>query len=118
MVLVPAFVGTFYLYLVSLKIDGKQFTLGKDERLKSRKQIEQLFSEGKKFTVTPFRIFYLMINSLNTHTTDAAVGIPTRPLRRDSPLTFGLEYQIKTSNVLLTEIVLNADKRSMAFAKK
>lgn len=38
---------------------AKQFTLGKNERLKSRKQIEHLFSEGEKFAVTPFRIFYL-----------------------------------------------------------
>jgi ribonuclease P protein component len=37
----------------------KQFTLGKDERLKSRKQIELLFSEGKKFSISPFRIYYL-----------------------------------------------------------
>ncbi len=45
---------------------AKQFTLGKNERLKSRKQIEQLFSEGKKFTVTPFRVFYLFQSSLIT----------------------------------------------------
>lgn len=45
----------------------KQFTLGKNERLKSRKQIEQLFSEGKKFSVTPFRIIYLMQPLLTTH---------------------------------------------------
>lgn len=37
----------------------KKLTLGKNERLKSRKLIEQLFSEGNKFSVTPFRIFYL-----------------------------------------------------------
>lgn len=37
----------------------KQFTLGKKERLKSRKQIEQLFSVGKKFSIAPFRIFFL-----------------------------------------------------------
>ena len=37
---------------------AKQFTLGKDERLKSRKQTELLFSKGKKFSVHPFRIFY------------------------------------------------------------
>jgi ribonuclease P protein component len=40
-----------------------QFTLGKNERLKSRKQIEQLFSEGKKFSINPFRIFYLLKES-------------------------------------------------------
>ncbi|MBL7733996.1 MAG: ribonuclease P protein component [Chitinophagaceae bacterium] len=35
------------------------FTLGKKERLKSRKLIEQLFKEGKTFTVFPFRVYYL-----------------------------------------------------------
>ena len=38
----------------------KQFTLGKDERLKSRKQIEKLFAEGKSFVVNPFRIYFLV----------------------------------------------------------
>src|SRR5207344_2952405 len=37
----------------------KQFTLGKDERLKSRKQIEKLFAEGKSFVVNPYRIYFL-----------------------------------------------------------
>lgn len=37
---------------------AKQFTLGKDERLKSRKAIEQLFKEGQRFTISPFKIFY------------------------------------------------------------
>lgn len=39
---------------------AKQFTLGKNERLKSRKLIEQLFSEGKNFSSFPFRIYYLV----------------------------------------------------------
>ncbi len=38
----------------------KQFTLGKKERLKSRKLTEQLFSEGKKFSVAPIRVLYLL----------------------------------------------------------
>jgi ribonuclease P protein component len=38
----------------------KQFTLGKTERLKSRKLIEQLFNEGKSFSVSPYRVFYLI----------------------------------------------------------
>ncbi len=37
---------------------AKQFTLGKAERLKSRKQTELLFSEGNKFSIAPFRIHY------------------------------------------------------------
>ena len=38
----------------------KRFTLGKNERLKSRKQIEQLFSMGKSFVVTPLRVHFVM----------------------------------------------------------
>ncbi|MBS1620367.1 MAG: ribonuclease P protein component [Bacteroidetes bacterium] len=37
----------------------RQFTLGKSERLKSRKQIQQLFAEGKKITASPFYIYFL-----------------------------------------------------------
>ena len=39
---------------------AKQFTLGKEERLKSRKQIDQLFSEGKSFAVNPLRVYFLI----------------------------------------------------------
>lgn len=38
---------------------SKQFTFGKTERLKSRKQIEKLFAGGKSFAVNPFRVYYL-----------------------------------------------------------
>jgi len=37
---------------------AKQFTLGKEERLKSRKAIEGLFKEGKSFVLKPFKVFY------------------------------------------------------------
>lgn len=36
-----------------------KFTLGKKERLKSRKLIEELFSKGKSFTIQPLRVIYL-----------------------------------------------------------
>jgi ribonuclease P protein component len=38
----------------------KQFTLGKKERLKSRKQIELLFKQGKTFSIFPFKISYIL----------------------------------------------------------
>ena len=38
----------------------KQLTLGKDERLKSRKQIERLFDKGKSFVVAPFRVYFIV----------------------------------------------------------
>ncbi len=38
---------------------AKQFTFGKQERLKSRKAIELLFQSGKRFSVGSLRVFYL-----------------------------------------------------------
>jgi len=54
---------------------AKQFTLGKNERLKSRKQIEQLFTQGKNFAVSPFRIYYLV----STLPTGSAVNLQFGP---------------------------------------
>ena len=34
------------------------YTLGKNERLKSRKAIEELFTKGKSFSVFPFKVIY------------------------------------------------------------
>ena len=42
----------------------KQLTLGKDERLKSRKQIEHLFDKGKSFVVAPFRVYFIVNREL------------------------------------------------------
>lgn len=52
----------------------KRYTLGKQERLKSRKQIEFLFKEGKSFSVSPLRLYYTV------HTLPVA----------DCPLLFGV----------------------------
>jgi ribonuclease P protein component len=38
--------------------DSKPYSLGKSERLKSRKQIDQVFETGKKITLFPFRLLY------------------------------------------------------------
>ena len=35
-----------------------RYTLGKEERLKSRKAIEELFASGKSFSLFPFKIIY------------------------------------------------------------
>ena len=55
---------------------SKQLTLGKNERLKSRKQIEKLFAEGKSFVVNPYRVYYLMNEMLNAQRSiPIAIGI-------------------------------------------
>ncbi|HVU54175.1 MAG TPA: ribonuclease P protein component [Puia sp.] len=39
---------------------GQRLTLGKDQRLKSRKRIERIFREGKSFNVFPYRVYYML----------------------------------------------------------
>jgi ribonuclease P protein component len=60
-----------------------QFTLGKKERLKSRKSIEQLFDRGKSFSVVPFRVHYLLLNKpqekLNIR---FGVGVPGKNFKK------------------------------------
>jgi ribonuclease P protein component len=41
----------------------KRFSLGKTERLKSRKKIEMLFRQGLSFSSTPFKVFYILEGS-------------------------------------------------------
>ena len=43
---------------------SKQFTLGKSERLKHRKFIDQLFRKGRNFSVFPFRVYYLFTDEV------------------------------------------------------
>ena len=64
----------------------KQFTLGKEERLKSRKQIEQLFDKGKSIVITPFRIYFLIDEMLNAQRSmlnvQFGVGVSARNFKK------------------------------------
>jgi len=71
----------------------KQFTLNKQQRIKSRKAIEQLFSGGKRFTVNPFRVFYLFSPIDNTSSSSANTQ-PSLKLRPAS-LQFGVGVSTK-----------------------
>lgn len=43
-----------------MELENKQrYTLGKEEKLKSRKTIEHLFKEGKSFSNFPFRVLWI-----------------------------------------------------------
>jgi ribonuclease P protein component len=59
----------------------KQFTLGKEERLKSRKVIEQLFREGKSFAFAPFRIYYLFNTAADAYLQFGA-GVSTKNFKK------------------------------------
>lgn len=49
--------GSFFNFM---ELENKPtYTLGKNERLKSRKAIEQLFATGKSFSLFPFKVIYI-----------------------------------------------------------
>lgn len=52
-----------------MNIVAKQFTLGKNERLKSRKSIEELFRAGKTLSASPFRVYYQVSSVPNERST-------------------------------------------------
>jgi len=55
------------------------FTLGKKERLKSKKLIERLYKEGKSIKVFPFRMVYLQTK----HTSDFPVQVGVSVAKRN-----------------------------------
>lgn len=57
---------------------GHRFTLGKDQRLKSRKRIERIFREGKSINVFPYRVYYMLENAGASGLT--AGGGPVKPI--------------------------------------
>jgi ribonuclease P protein component len=76
----------------------KQFTLGKKERLKSRKQIDHLFKQGKSFSIFPYKVYYVL-NPIKTTQHPEALTNSRLPLSlklqgasptRDSRLLFGV----------------------------
>jgi ribonuclease P protein component len=60
---------------------AKSFTLGKNERLKRRKVIEQLFREGKAVTLFPLRVQYLL-GSHFAHPLQAGFSVSSRHFKK------------------------------------
>jgi ribonuclease P protein component len=61
---------------------SKQFTLGKNERLKSRKSIEQLFSEGKKLIAAPYKVLYILTHSAEKSSLLFGTGVSAKNFKK------------------------------------
>ena len=59
-----------------------KFTLGKQERLKSRKLIGRLYEEGEIVKVYPFRMVYLQTEHTSKFPTQVGVSVPKRNFKR------------------------------------
>ncbi|MCL4146459.1 UNVERIFIED_CONTAM: hypothetical protein GTU68_022661 [Idotea baltica] len=55
-----------------------KFTLGKQERLKSKKLIEKLYREGKTVKVFPLRMVYLKISHTSNFPAQVGFSVPKR----------------------------------------
>src|SRR6188474_2781975 len=60
----------------------KKFTLNKTERLKRRKIIEQLFSEGRAVTAFPIRVQYKLVNQPETAQLQAGFSVSSRNFKK------------------------------------
>ena len=60
---------------------AKQFSYSKKEKLKSRKQLEQVFSKGKSFTVLPIKVFYIDVEEQD-NPVKAGVGVSSRNFKK------------------------------------
>ena len=58
-----------------------RLTLKKEERLKSRKLIEQLFKSGKVFSIVPLRIIYIL-SSTEKYILQSGFGVPTKKFKK------------------------------------
>jgi ribonuclease P protein component len=67
------------LYLYHIE---KQFTFNKQQKLKSRKQIEHLFSKGKSFHVSPIKALYDFTASNVEENLQAGVAVSSRNFKK------------------------------------
>ena len=59
-----------------------RFTLGKEERLKSRKLIGRLYAEGKSIKVFPLRMVYIQTEHTSEYPAQVGVSVPKRNFKR------------------------------------
>ena len=65
-----------------VKFVAMKLTLGKLERLKSRKLIEKLFAEGKSVKKFPLRMVFLQTSHTSTFPMQAGFSVPKRNFKR------------------------------------
>ncbi len=57
-------------------------TLRKQERLRSKKQIERLFRQGNTFRIFPFKIIWLESETRTNYPAQVLIGVSKKHLRR------------------------------------
>lgn len=61
---------------------AKTFSYNKQEKLKSRKQLNTLFKKGKSFTVFPFKVFFVFADNTQDNIIKTGVGVSSRHFKK------------------------------------
>ncbi len=69
-------------YQLQTKKHYMNFTLGKEERLKSKKLIERLYAEGKSVKSFPLRMVYLQTTHTSNFSAQVGISVPKRNFKR------------------------------------
>lgn len=59
-----------------------KYTLGKEERLKSRKLIGRLYTEGQSIKAFPLRMVYIQTEHTSNYPAQVGVSVPKRNFKR------------------------------------
>lgn len=73
---------SFFIEKSLFKFVAMKLTLGKQERLKSRKLIEKLFLDGKSVKNFPLRMVFLQTSHTSLFPIQAAFSVPKRNFKR------------------------------------
>ena len=95
---------------------AKQFSYGKEEKLKSRKLTEQLFKQGKSFTMFPLKVFYMPITEKLDFPVKTGVGTSSRNFKKATDrnrVKRLLREAYRTEKTVLTDYA-KANKKQVA----
>ncbi|MDJ0645969.1 MAG: ribonuclease P protein component [Flavobacteriaceae bacterium] len=59
-----------------------RYTFGSEEKLKSKKLIEQLFAEGRSISVYPIKLIYLEVAHQGNYPVQVGVSVSKRTIRK------------------------------------
>ena len=89
-------------------------TLGKQERLKSKKIIERLYKEGSSVKAFPFRMMYLQTEHTSDFPAQVGVSVPKRNFKK-APDRNRIKRLMRETYRLQKEIVYNNLEKPCVF---
>ncbi len=95
----------------------KQFSYNKKEKLKSRKQLQQIFSTGKTFSIFPLKVFYQSVNEQD-NIIKTGVGVSSKNFKKAvdrNRIKRLLRECYRTQKLPLHNYLLNSKKKFAIF---